>query len=122
MPAPKIFLAINLDLGVTLTEHFECTALRWFASLIHNKLLNLNKAHCNAGLPNLPCIILPDQPRLTEAGIYLGVKGERSAPATGATISDNEISGFKMAANCVIAAPTLAPDQNVTSNNKCNDQ
>jgi hypothetical protein len=89
--------------------------------IVRNKLLNLNKQHCNEGLPDLKCTPLPDQPQLTEAGIYLGVKGERSAPAVGVTIADNEISGFKMAANCVIAAPTLAPKQNEVRNNKCTD-
>jgi hypothetical protein len=90
--------------------------------IIRNKLLNLNKGHCNAGLPDLKCDALPDQPQLTEAGIYLGVKAERSAPAIGVKITDNEISGYKMATNCVIAAPTLAPGQNEIKNNKCKDQ
>ena len=87
-----------------------------------NRLLNLNKGHCNDGLSDLKCQILPDQPQLTEAGIYLGVKGERSAPAMSVTIENNEISGYKMAANCVISAPTLAAGQNDIRNNKCRDQ
>ena len=87
-----------------------------------NKLLNLNMGHCNVGLADLKCQVLPDQPQLTEAGIYLGVKAERSAPAIGVTVAGNEISGFKMAANCVIAAPTLAQGQNEIRNNICKDQ
>ena len=87
-----------------------------------NRLLNLNKGHCNDGLSDLKCQIVPDQPQLTEAGIYLGVKGERSAPAMSVLIENNEISGYKMAANCVISAPTLAAGQNDIRNNKCRDQ
>ena len=90
--------------------------------IVRNKLLNLNRGHCNDGLPDLRCAILPDQPQLTEAGIYLGVKAERSAPAIGVTIADNEISGYKMAANCIVAAQTLAAGQNDIRNNKCKDQ
>ncbi len=90
--------------------------------IVGNKLLNLNKLHCNDGLPNLKCLTLPDQPELTEAGIYLGVKGERSAPAMSVTIENNEISGYKMAAHCVMSAPTLTPGQNEIRNNKCRDQ
>jgi hypothetical protein len=90
--------------------------------IIRNKLLNLNKGHCNDGLPDLPCQALPDQPQLTEAGIYLGIKAERMAPARGVTIADNEISGYKMAANCIILAPTLTEGQNEVRNNKCTDR
>lgn len=90
--------------------------------ILRNKLLNLNKGHCNVGLPDLRCDALPDQPRLTEAGIYLGTKGERTAAATGVLVADNEISGFNMAANCIVLAPTLAPGQNEIRNNKCKDQ
>ena len=74
------------------------------------------------GLSDLKCQIVPEQPQLTEAGIYLGVKGERSSPAMSVTIENNEISGYKMAANCVISAPTLAAGQNDIRNNKCRDQ
>jgi len=87
-----------------------------------NKLLNLNKGHCNDGLPSLPCTPLPGQPQLTEAGIYLGTKAERSAPAIGVVVEGNEISGYKMAANCVILAPTLVTTTNTIRNNKCSDQ
>ena len=90
--------------------------------ILRNKLLNLNKGHCNVGLPALKCDPLPDQPQLTEAGIYLGARAERSAPSIGVIVAGNEISGFNMAANCIILAPTLAPGQNEIRDNKCKDQ
>ncbi|MCC6539522.1 MAG: right-handed parallel beta-helix repeat-containing protein [Bryobacterales bacterium] len=90
--------------------------------ILRNKLLNLNKAHCNEGLSDLPCNPLPTEPTLTEAGIFLGVKGERTSPATNITIEDNEISGFKMSTRCVLTASTLTLAQSTMKNNKCTDQ
>lgn len=90
--------------------------------VIGNKLLNLNKWHCNEGLPDLKCTPLPGDPALTEAGIYLGVKGERSSPAKGAIIEGNQISGYKMSTRCVVLSPNLPTGENTIRNNKCSDQ
>lgn len=91
--------------------------------VVRNKLLNLNKSHCNDGLPDLKCQPLAAEPLLTEAGIYFGVKGERTAPANHIVVEDNQISGYKMAAKCIVMAPTLPPGgENIVRNNKCSDQ
>ncbi len=90
--------------------------------ILRNKMLNLNKAHCNEGLADLPCNPLPTEPQLTEAGIFLGVKGERTSPATNITIEGNEISGYKMATKCVLTAATLTLAPTWLKSNKCADQ
>lgn len=87
-----------------------------------NKLLNLNKWHCNEGLPDMKCAPVPNDPTLTEAGIYLGVKAERSAPAKGVVVEGNQITGYKMSTKCVLMSPNLPAGDNTVRNNRCSDQ
>jgi len=89
--------------------------------IFRNKLRNLNRWRCNEGLPGSPCPALPRDPDLTQAGIYLGDKAERFAPARGNVIEDNEISGYRMSTRCVMITPRLSAADNTIRNNRCSD-
>ena len=77
-----------------------------------NRLLNLNTEHCG-------CYYTAGEPDLFRSGIYLGKGAERPAPARGNVIEENEITGYQMAAHCIGAAPTIAPDWNIIRDNRC---
>jgi hypothetical protein len=85
----------------------------------HNRLLNLNTAHCNEEAARFGCYYAPGEPDMLRSGIYLGMGAERAAPARGNTIEENEITGYKMSARCIGGAPTLHPDWNRVRNNRC---
>ncbi len=84
-------------------------------TVAHNRLLNLNISRCDG------CGYVPDEPDMLDSGIYLGRKAERPAPARGNTITDNEISGYKMKDRCVGRAPGIAADWNTVRRNVCTD-
>jgi hypothetical protein len=84
-----------------------------------NRLLNLNRAHCNEEAARFGCYYAPGEPDMLRSGIYLGQRAERPAPARGNVIEDNEITGFKMAERCVGGAPTIRPEWNTIRGNRC---
>ncbi|MEZ5352733.1 MAG: hypothetical protein R2762_08875 [Bryobacteraceae bacterium] len=89
--------------------------------VLRNKLLNLNKWHCNEGLDNKPCPVEAGQEDLLSAGIYLGEKAQRLAPSKGITIEDNEITGYGMKSNCVVTSLHVEAKANTVRNNRCSD-
>jgi len=89
--------------------------------IVHNRLLNLNQAHCNEEAARFGCYYGPGEPDMLRSGIYLGLGAERPAPAMRNTIEDNEISGYKMNARCVGFAPGVDRSANVVRGNNCRD-
>lgn len=87
--------------------------------VLRNRLLNLNLARCLPGAPG--CVYWADEPGLLSAGIYLGRRAERPAPARGNVIRENHISGYGMGRNCIRAAPEIATGWNQVGTNDCRD-
>jgi hypothetical protein len=90
--------------------------------IIGNRLLNLNRWHCNEGLKDAPCPTQPGDPDLMQAGIYLGERAERFAPARNILVENNEIGGYKMSSRCVMSAPRVNMKENSVRGNRCSDQ
>ena len=84
-----------------------------------NKLLNLNRAHCNDEAARFGCYYAAGEPDMLRSGIYLGRGAERPAPARDNVISGNEITGFGMKERCVGAAPGVSLADNGVSGNRC---
>ena len=87
-----------------------------------NRLLDLNRAHCNEEAARFGCYYAPGEPDMLRSGIYLGKGAERPAPANGNLIENNEITGFKMATRCVASAPGIAAEANTVRGNTCRDE
>ena len=87
----------------------------------HNRLLNLNTAHCNENAAEFGCYYAPGEPDMLRSGIYLGKGAERPGPARGNTVEDNEISGYQMKARCMASAPGILPGWNTVRGNVCRD-
>ena len=83
--------------------------------VLRNKLLHLNTAKCES------CYYTAGEPDMLRSGIYLGRGAERPAPARGNTVEGNEISGFRMQAHCVGAAPGISMAANRVAGNRCSD-
>ncbi|MCI0437237.1 MAG: right-handed parallel beta-helix repeat-containing protein [Gemmatimonadetes bacterium] len=81
-----------------------------------NRLRRLNLARCDT------CYFSRDEPALPRTGIYLGRGAERPAPARGNIIVGNEVSGYRMAARCVGAAPGVRIRDNTVSGNRCRSE
>lgn len=88
-------------------------------TVVHNRLLNLNTAHCNEEAARFGCYYAPGEPDMLRSGIYLGGGAERPAPARGNVVERNEITGYKMDARCIGGAPTIYPEWNRIGNNNC---
>jgi hypothetical protein len=80
--------------------------------IAHNRLLNLNQAHCG-------CFFTPGEPDLFRSGIYLGEGAERPARARGNVVEQNEITGYEMARRCIGGSPRVYPDWNTVRDNRC---
>ncbi|HYL73875.1 MAG TPA: right-handed parallel beta-helix repeat-containing protein [Bryobacteraceae bacterium] len=89
--------------------------------ILRNRLLHINTAHCNENAKQFGCSALGET-EVFETGIYLGSHAERPAPARDNLIEGNTISGWKMAARCVQAAPGIKPADNTIRNNTCKDE
>ena len=85
----------------------------------HNRLLNLNTAHCNEEAARFGCYYAPGEPDMLRSGIYLGKGAERPGLARGNLVEDNEITGYKMDSRCIGGAPTIYPGWNTVRNNLC---
>jgi Right handed beta helix region len=89
-------------------------------TIAHNRLLNVNLAHCNEEAAKSGCYYPKDQPDLLQTGIYLGHGFLWNEPSSGIIVEDNEISGFGMKTRCVTYAPGVQPSQNTVRDNRCN--
>jgi hypothetical protein len=88
----------------------------------NNRMTHLNTAHCNGVDAKFGCLPIPSEPVFLESGIYLAKGGERPSPARHVRIENNIISGYKMAAHCVEAAPGVKLSDNTIRNNTCTNQ
>lgn len=86
-----------------------------------NRLRNLNRAHCNLGLDNVPCEVPGGEPQFNTAGIYLAFRAQRPAQARQNLIQNNEIHGFQMKSNCIQTARGVSLTDNSVSANTCLD-
>jgi len=84
-----------------------------------NRLLNLNRAHCNEEAARFGCYYGQGEPDMLRSGIYLGKGGARAASANGNVIEDNEITGFHMDTRCIGLAPGVLPIANTVRTNRC---
>jgi hypothetical protein len=87
-----------------------------------NRLLRLNMAGCGEGSARHGCLYYRDEPDLLRSGIYLGKGAERSAPARGNVVRDNQVSGRGMKAHCIAAAPGVALSANTVLRNRCSEE
>jgi hypothetical protein len=87
--------------------------------IARNRLWNMNTAHCNDNIAHYGCNYAAADPELLESGIYLGRGAERPAPARGNVVEDNWITGWKMSAHCVEAAPDVPKGSNTVRSNWC---
>ena len=95
-------------------------------TVVRNKLLNLNLAHCNEEAAKFGCVAIQGEPDVLRAGIYLGkIAAEwaqkRAAASKGDIIRDNIITGFKMKERCVMTAPGVVLGASTVENNRCED-
>lgn len=87
--------------------------------IAHNRLLNVNLAHCNEEAAKSGCYYPKDEPDALQTGIYLGRGFLWSEPSRGIVVEDNEISGFGMKARCIGYAPGVDRGANTVRNNHC---
>jgi hypothetical protein len=95
-------------------------------TVVRNKLLNLNLAHCNESSAKFGCVAIQGEPDVLQAGIYLGrIAAEwarkRADASKGHVIRDNVITGYKMETRCVMAAPGVDLKASVVEANVCRD-
>lgn len=88
-------------------------------TIAHNRLLNVNLAHCNEEAAKSGCYYPKDEPDALQTGIYLGRGFLWREPARDIVVEDNEISGFGMTARCVGYAPDVDRNQVTVRNNRC---
>ena len=95
-------------------------------TVLRNKLLNLNLAHCNENRAKFGCVAIQGEPDVLQAGIYLGrIAAEwaqkRADASRGHVIRDNLITGYKMEERCILAAPGVDLKQSTIQDNICRD-
>ncbi len=90
--------------------------------IARNLLLDLNTAHCNQNLAQYQCNYAAADPRILEAGVYLGRGAERPAPARGNTVEQNVITGWGMKTGCVLSAPDIPAWWNTVRGNDCRER
>jgi hypothetical protein len=88
-------------------------------TIAHNRLLNVNLAHCNEEAAKSGCYYPKDEPDLLQTGIYLGRGFLWPEPARDNVVEDNEISGFGMKARCIGFAPGVSAAANTIRDNRC---
>jgi hypothetical protein len=115
----RIRVTGNLLDGVKFTGIF---AIGTGHTISHNRLLNVNLAHCNEEAAHAGCYYPAGEPDALQAGIYLGRGFLWPEPSRGDAIEDNEISGYKMDARCILAAPGVSTAANTVRNNRCKAQ
>jgi hypothetical protein len=93
-------------------------------TVVRNRLLNLNLAHCNESAAKFGCVAIQGEPDVLQSGIYLGrIAAEwaqkRADASRGHVIRDNLVTGFKMDERCVKAAPGVELAASVIEGNEC---
>jgi hypothetical protein len=89
--------------------------------ILRNRMLHTNTAHCNESRQKFGCSLFGEV-ELLETGIYLGSHADRPDPARGNLIEGNTISGWKMKARCIQAAPGVKLSDNTIRKNTCTDE
>jgi hypothetical protein len=84
-----------------------------------NKLSRINLSRCNDA-PG--CVWDANQPDLLRAGIYIGSKAERPAPASDNVITDNVVTGYGMKRKCVVFAPDVSAARQTVARNDCRNK
>jgi hypothetical protein len=93
-------------------------------TVVRNRLVNLNLAHCNESAAKFGCVAIQGEPDVLQSGIYLGrIAAEwaqkRADASRGHVIRDNEITGYRMDERCVMAAPGVDLKASLVGNNSC---
>ena len=112
----RIRVTGNLLDGVKYTGIF---AFGTGHTIAHNRLLNVNLAHCNEEAAAFGCYYPKDEPDALQAGIYLGRGILWSEPSRDNIVEDNEITGYRMDTRCVLTAPGVALGANTVRDNRC---
>jgi len=87
--------------------------------IAHNRVLNVNLAHCNEGAAQFGCYYPKGEPEALQAGIYLGRGILWPEPSQGIVVEDNQITGFQMKTRCIAFAPGVSAAANTIRNNRC---
>ncbi len=90
--------------------------------IVRNKMSRLNTAHCNEMNLKFGCLPIAGEPGFLESGIYLARRAEKPDPARNLTIENNSISGWKMAKDCILAAPGVSLADNHIRGNRCSNE
>ena len=90
--------------------------------ILRNQMTRLNTAHCNETHARFGCLAIAGEPGFLESGIYLAKGADKPDPARGLTIVDNVISGWRMSAHCIEAAPGVRLADNKIRSNGCKDE
>lgn len=90
--------------------------------ILHNQMRRLNTAHCNETHARFGCLAIAGEPDFLNSGIYLAKRADKPDPVRRITIDDNLISGWKMAAHCIEAAPGVRVADNSIRGNRCTDE
>ena len=88
-------------------------------TIAHNRLLNVNLAHCNEEAAEFGCYSPQGESDALQTGIYLGRGILWPEPARGNVIEDNEVTGYGMQSRCIGFAPGVQPAANTIANNRC---
>ena len=88
-------------------------------TIAHNRLLNLNLAHCNESAAQFGCYYPTGEPEALESGIYVGRGILWPEPARDNVIEDNDVTGYQMQTRCIGFAPGVQPPANTIVNNRC---
>lgn len=89
--------------------------------ITHNRLLNINMAHCPDNAARYGCYLAKDEPDILRTGIYLGRGAHRPDIARDNLVEDNEIVGFQMGRHCINVAPGVTLAGNRVARNNCSD-
>lgn len=87
-----------------------------------NRFLGLNRDHCTNDRTRPRCDYSAGDPALLHSGIYLVPGAARPAKTVHNRITGNEVSGFGMRQNCVVAAPGVSLAANTVTGNQCVDR
>lgn len=90
--------------------------------ILRNRMTRLNTAHCNETHVRFGCLAIAGEPGFLESGIYLAGRADKADPVRGVTIVDNVISGWRMSAHCIEAAPQVRLADNSIRGNRCTDK
>ena len=87
-----------------------------------NRFNHLNTSKCPDSKAKFACVYAVEEPKMLQAGIYLGRGVARMESVTGNIIRDNEFIGHRMKANCIVAGPGVSLASNTIGKNDCSDE